>query len=137
VLFGGDRLDQLTCDTWTFDVATNKWEEKTPARSPSPRGGHALLWLPEAKKVLLIGGYGYKSAEGYVEAPYRNLPADAWTYDTAANRWDVVALVDAKGGPQTVSNVFVSAAVTDNDEVLLLDAKRTAWLLKVDAARSD
>ena len=48
VLFGGDRLDQLLADTWTFDVVTQKWEELKPARGPSPRAGHALLWLPKA-----------------------------------------------------------------------------------------
>ena len=37
VLFGGDQLDQLLADTWAFDVTTQKWEEKKPASSPSPR----------------------------------------------------------------------------------------------------
>ena len=40
-----------------------------PARSPSPRAGHALLWLPKAKKVLLLGGYSYTSTTGYVAEP--------------------------------------------------------------------
>src|SRR5204862_3235662 len=64
VLFGGDRLDELVADTWTLDVAAKKWEEKKPARGPAPRAGHALLWLPKAKKLLLLGGYGYTSATG-------------------------------------------------------------------------
>ena len=59
VLFGGDRLDQLLSDTWTFDG--QKWEEQQPAACPAPRAGHALLWLAGAKKVLLLGGYGYES----------------------------------------------------------------------------
>jgi hypothetical protein len=42
VLFGGDRLDRLLSDTWTFDG--QQWEEKTPAVAPAPRGGHALVW---------------------------------------------------------------------------------------------
>ena len=39
VLFGGDQLDQLLSDTWTYDVVTQRWEEAKAARAPSPRGG--------------------------------------------------------------------------------------------------
>ena len=63
---------------------------RSPAARPSPRAGHALLWLPKAKKVLLLGGYSYTSATGYVESLYRRLPLEAWTYDAAADRWDLV-----------------------------------------------
>src|SRR5439155_9494762 len=71
VLFGGDRLNELLADTWILDVVTGRWEERKPAVSPSPRAGHALLWLPKAKKILLLGGYGYTSATGYVESLYQ------------------------------------------------------------------
>jgi len=37
ILFGGDQLDRLLADTWTFDVVKRKWEEHKPARSPSPK----------------------------------------------------------------------------------------------------
>ena len=59
VLFGGDRLDQLLADTWTFDVTTRQWQQQKPELSPSPRAGHALFWLRAAEKLLLVGGYGY------------------------------------------------------------------------------
>ncbi|HJZ59573.1 MAG TPA: kelch repeat-containing protein, partial [Gemmataceae bacterium] len=59
VLFGGDQLDQLLADTWVFDAAKQTWAGRTPPVSPSPRGGHAMLWLPRAKKILLLGGYTY------------------------------------------------------------------------------
>src|SRR5262249_11056671 len=62
ILFGGDRLDQLLSDTWAFDVVARRWQERNPDRVPSPRAGHALLWLPKAKKALLLGGYTYTSA---------------------------------------------------------------------------
>jgi len=58
-------------------VVAGKWEQRRPKRSPSPRAGHALLWLPGAKKVLLLGGYGYTSATGYVESLYRRLPFES------------------------------------------------------------
>ncbi|MBY0460826.1 MAG: hypothetical protein K2V38_26200, partial [Gemmataceae bacterium] len=54
VLFGGDQLDQLVADTWVYDSAKNAWTEHTPQLSPSPRAGHALLWLPKARKLLLL-----------------------------------------------------------------------------------
>jgi hypothetical protein len=134
VLFGGDRLDQLTSDTWTFDVVAQKWQEKKPAQAPSPRGGHALVWLAKAKKILLIGGYELTSAVGYVETPYRPLPADAWAYDVAANRWTLVKHCEPREGPELLANFFTSAAANEKDEVVLLDAKRGAWVLQVDAS---
>src|SRR5262249_16282295 len=136
VLFGGDQLDQLLADTWTFDVVAQKWEQKKPARGPAPRAGHALLWLPKAKKILLLGGYGYTSATGYVESLYRRLPLEAWTYDVGADRWDLVKRWEpAKTGPPGPPNFFVSAAVDDDDNVLVV-ADGT-WLCKLDASKPD
>ena len=71
-------------------VAQNSGKQRKPTLSPSPRAGHALLWLPKAKKVLLLGGYGYTSAAGYVESLYRRLPFEAWTYDTATDTWELL-----------------------------------------------
>src|SRR5262249_7425185 len=65
VLFGGDHLDRLLADTWVFDCATQRWQEKRPALGPSPRGGHALVYLPGSKKLLLFGGYTYTSNTEY------------------------------------------------------------------------
>jgi hypothetical protein len=79
VLFGGDQLDQLLSDTWHFDVVKQAWHEVKPDVAPSPRGGHALLWLPKAKKLLLVGGYSYTSATGYVASLYQRLPLELWT----------------------------------------------------------
>jgi hypothetical protein len=147
VLFGGDRLNELLTDTWTLDVATGQWQEQKPAIGPSPRAGHALLWLPKAKKVLLLGGYGYTSATGYVESLYEMLPLEAWTYDVAANRWSLIrrfappALSSAKTRttkvalPQGPSNFFLSAAVNANDEVVVLGGG--TWLCRFDASRVD
>jgi hypothetical protein len=90
VLFGGDRLDQLLADTWTFDVTARKWQQRKPELSPAPRAGHALLWLPVEKKLLLVGGYDYASEVGYVGQFYRLPPLEMWTYDVAANRWELI-----------------------------------------------
>lgn len=136
VLFGGDRLDQLIADTWTFDVSTQKWEEKKPETSPSPRGGHSMLWLPGAKKVLLLGGYTYTSAVGYVENLYAPLPLEAWTYDVAANKWELIKRFEpAKEAPTSPHNFFLSAAVDENDTVVALG--NGTWLCHLDASKPD
>lgn len=135
VLFGGDRLNRLLADTWVFDIAAGRWEDRTPAVGPAPRAGHALLWLPKAKKVLLLGGYGYTSATGYVSSLYRRLPLEAWTYDVAANRWDLVARFGEKEVPAGPTNFFLGAAV-DADDRLLVVADGT-WTCKLDASRVD
>ena len=136
ILFGGDQLDQLLSDTWTFDVVTQKWEQKKPTRGPLPRAGHALLWLPKAKKILLLGGYGYTSAIGYVESLYRRLPLEAWIYDTANDRWDLIKRFEGKELPEGPPNFFLSATVDEEDNVLVLSNNGT-WICKLDASKPD
>ncbi|MFO0969759.1 MAG: kelch repeat-containing protein [Gemmataceae bacterium] len=136
VLFGGDQLDQLVADTWTFDVTRDRWEELRTERAPAPRAGHALLWLPKAKKVLLLGGYTYTSTTEYVASLYQPLPLEAWTLDIARGRWDLVGHWPEKGGPVSERNRFLPAAVDDDDRVLIL-SNNTPWLCPIDAAKSD
>lgn len=136
VLFGGDQLDQLVADTWVFDVVAGKWQARKPALAPSPRAGHATLWLPRARKVLLLGGYGYTSAVGYVESLYRRLPLEAWTYDVAADRWELVKRFEpATDAPQGPTNFFLSAAADEEDNVLVLGDG--TWLCSIDASKPD
>jgi hypothetical protein len=136
VLFGGDRLDQLLADTWTFDVEQQTWAQSKPARGPSPRAGHALLWLPKAKKILLLGGYGYTSAVGYVESLYRRLPLEAWIYDTEKERWGLLRRFEGKDLPEGRPNFFVSAAVDEEDRVLVVGDSGT-WICQLDASKTD
>jgi hypothetical protein len=131
VLFGGDRLNELVADTWTFDGT--KWEQHKPAISPSPRAGHAMLWLPKAQKVLLLGGYGYTSTTEYYGDLTRALPFEAWTYDVSADRWELVRRIEPvkKGtpptGPTSPGKFFLQAAVDEDDHVAVLDANRELW----------
>lgn len=136
VLFGGDRLNELVADTWTFDTGTQTWEVRKPAVSPSPRGGHALLWLPKAKKVLLLGGYTYTSTTDYGAALYKPLPLEAWTYDVARQTWELLGRWE-KDAPIGPGNFFASAAVDENDSVLFLDNQNRAWNCRFDASKPD
>src|SRR5262245_24833880 len=133
-MFGGDRLDQLIADTWVFDSAKTTWTERKPKLSPSPRAGHALLWLPKAKKVLLLGGYTYTSTTDYVAPLYKPLPVEAWTYDVAADKWELVARWE-KDAPLGSANAFLPGAVDDDDTVLVLDSQNRAWTCQIDASK--
>jgi hypothetical protein len=137
VLFGGDALDRLLADTWAFDVMTNTWEQRHPKWSPSPRAGHALVWLPGAKKVLLLGGYGYTSATGYVEGLYRRLPFEMWAYDTATDAWALLTHSEAEAScPQGPVNGFLPAAVGDADLAVAVGSNGT-WTCSIAAGQAD
>ena len=135
VLFGGDQLDQLIADTWTFDLAAQTWTQARPRKSPSPRAGHALLWLPKSKKVLLLGGYTYTSAIGYVERLYQPLTLEAWVYDVAATEWQLITRFDPKSSPESPAPTPLPAAVSDDDLVLALS--KGTWLAQIDATKTD
>src|SRR5262249_20348105 len=123
-------------DTWAFDVVTGKWEERRPKVSPAPRAGHALMWLPKAKKVLLLGGYGYTSATGYVESLYRRLPFEAWTYDVATDTWDLGRRFEAaQAAPAGPANGFLPAAANEDDTVVVL--ANGTWVGRIDPGKAD
>jgi len=152
VLFGGDRLDMLYADTWVYDCKTRKWQERRPATSPSPRAGHAFLYLPESKKLALVGGYQFDAQTGYWGALYKQLPMQAWTYDASADKWGLIKAWDqkfgrgAKPGPTTPPRFMGSkgagmvAAAGEGDVVLALsfeDRTTVTRACKLDAARAD
>lgn len=115
LLFGGDSLNVLYMDTWSFDVTTDRWAQEKTFGDPSNRAGHALLWLPNAKQTLLLGGYEYTSSVGYVADQYRPLPFEAWLYKAETRSWTMVQRWAKNQAPQTPSNFFVSAAVQSRD----------------------
>ena len=138
ILFGGDRLDQLVADTWEFDPAAKKWTRHEPGVGPSPRAGHALLWLPKSKRVLLVGGYGYASSTDYVGAFYRRLPLELWLYDPAAQRWQLLRrFAPSKDTPTGPSNGVLRAAVNDAEELLVVADDGSTWTCKLDLEKVD
>jgi hypothetical protein len=130
VLFGGDGLNELDSQSWTFDTARQKWEGRILHR-PSARAGHALLWLPKSKRVLILGGYTYTSTTEYVASLYKPLPTEAWIFDTEKYTWTCLGHWD-KDSPVGPSNFFLSAAANENDEVLVLDSQNRAWTIAID-----
>lgn len=135
VLFGGDQLDQLLADTWTFDLSTKTWTQAPVRHSPAPRAGHALLWLPKARKILLLGGFTYTSAVGYVESLYRPLPLEAWVFDVGTAEWQLIKRFDAKTSPESSSPTPLQAAVDASDRVLVVS--KGTWLTSIDVSQVD
>ena len=135
VLFGGDQLHQQIADTWTFDLQKRDWVEVKTERCPTPRAGHAMLWLPKAKKILLLGGYTYTSETGYVASMFKPLPLEAWVFDTATSKWDLLQRFEPKQGPQPPNVGFLHAAVDENDVVVTTG--NGTWRLAVDANKLD
>ena len=87
VLFGGDAQDRGLADTWVFDGTAQKWIEKKPPLSPSPRWGHGMAYLEKSGVVLMVGGRA-------VSHSYRDvapLSKQAWVYDVAKNAWTPIA----------------------------------------------
>lgn len=121
VLFGGSRIDSFLSDTWVYDCQTRTWEQRFPKGPvPPPRAGHALAWLPGARRVVLSGGYDAKGTIG----------ADIWLYDIAQDRWQRVLETPAEpqGGV---------AAVGPDDTLVLVSAnprqraQRITWACRV------
>ncbi len=96
VLFGGDDLARCFDDTWVYDVKTRKWSQVQTPAAPVARAGHAMVYVPEAKAVLLAGGYtgGWKPL------------ADVWVYRTKANQWNRLG-ADLPGKMAYASGVYV------------------------------
>lgn len=80
VLFGGDHFDEIRNETWVYDCVSKVWAKKNPAIRPAPRAGHAFLYMPKSKKIVLIGGHNHQNAA---------IP-EMWTYDVATNTWSLI-----------------------------------------------
>jgi hypothetical protein len=69
VLFGGDHEDYLLNDTWLLDLDKKTWRRARPELSPSPRAGHALVYLPRSNEVALYEGYAQSNSTDYGARP--------------------------------------------------------------------
>lgn len=82
ILFSGDHRDSMMTDTWVYDVTDRTWTRKHPSISPSPRAGHAMLYLPKSQKVVMMGGFTQFNTQASNETEYAKLDSfEIWTYD--------------------------------------------------------
>lgn len=150
LLFGGDELDRLLADTWTFDFATERWTQHTPPVSPSPRAGHRLLYLPQSKATVLLGGWTSSSTTDYVADPYQRLPMQLWRFDFANRTWALVKhftdMATPTFSPSMTHAGFTFAAAVGADDIAVLhhktgypddQAQGRTWALKLDVSAPD
>jgi hypothetical protein len=148
VCFGGDGYNRAYADTWTFDPASSRWMQQHPPAGPGPRAGHALVWLPKAKTLLLVGrGYLPNQARGK-EGLYETLPFEMWTYDLAADRWALLLHVDNNTGapPAELCGTGLSAFAAGPDDLVVglgelgywvSERKFSTWACRVDTTKPD
>lgn len=142
VLFGGDLLDGVASDTWTYDCRSRVWTEQRPALSPAPRFGHVLLPIPGSPgKLLLAGGNTVTSSTAYQASLYQPLPFELWIYDVADNRWDLLKRFEQDAlVPRSVANNSNLAAIDDAGRLLFVGAGKKRYesatlQLKLDTSR--
>lgn len=111
VLFGGDDYTRCLRDTWIYDCKTRMWTEVKPEGSPPARAGHAMVYVPDQKVILLAGGYG----PGWVKLN------DTWVYEIARNKWTKLAL-DLPEATQ-----YCTAAYEPDSKAVLLSASNPSW----------
>ena len=136
VLFGGDQLDRLLSDTWVFDCASMRWQERRPAVNPPPRASHALVYLPKSGKILLFGGYGYGSSSDYCAGRCIPRPFDMWVYDAAANTWEALAPVEKGAAVPVMGSPSSTAAAADENDVVVAVSGGT-WAFRADMLKGD
>jgi hypothetical protein len=146
VLFGGSGQDRCMSDTWVYDVTKRTWEQRWPELVPSPRQGHAMVYLSKSKRVLLIGGQT-------ISGSFRSLPHQVWLYDTGSNTWSLLVSLpplkkkqkaefpcgNAHGEPYGGADSFALAAVTEDETVVALTTGQkwlATWGMKVDVSKT-
>ncbi len=146
VLFGGSGQDRCMSDTWLYDAKTRKWEQRWPEKCPSPRQGHAMVYLPKSKRVALVGGH---TIRGW----FARLPHEIWTYDIGKNKWKLLLAMPAlkrretpqhptgepRGEPYGGASSGLVAAAGPDDAVVAISTGgkgRTTWACKLDPSRA-
>ncbi len=104
-------------NTWTYDPATNKWQQVTPKGTapPSSAGAFPSMTYDSAnQKIYLFGGGGN----------------DIYTYDVPSNTWTLVAPTGAKPSVRdensfaydSTNNVFLAFGGRDSNGNFLNDS---------------
>ena len=133
VLFGGDHEDYQMNDTWVLDLEKAAWRRANPELAPSPRAGHAMVYLPKSGRIALYEGYTASSDPSYAAGPARTIdPRQLWLYDAKAERWDLAGSWsgNTKSAPPSAGGFYgyssswfaVPPLAADNEDRLFLVA---------------
>jgi uncharacterized protein (TIGR03437 family) len=94
IIYGGQRSGALD-DVWSFDLATRRWSNLTPAQRPAGR------WFATS----FLGGDGrFYVFGGFTSAGNSN---DLWAFDLASNRWAKVDLPNPPTARNGAHAVFI------------------------------
>ena len=82
ILFGGRTptggIGYALDDTWAFDPTNNQWIELNPTSHPTNRFHITLVYEPERKKTIVLGGFRFPDV----------CLGDTWGYDYNTNNWN-------------------------------------------------
>lgn len=144
VLFGGDRFDGMLNDTWIYDPSDRSWTQGFPDVAPPPRAGGALLYLPRAKRIALVGGEKINERFIYFSGRVEAGPADVWLYDVKADRWELAVAPTGRIGFNMPNAAGLAAAGPDNTIIALSNpqgwphhADGGTWAVRLDASKVD
>jgi len=85
IMFGGHSLaGGFLNGTWSYDLDSNTWTNRTPLLSPPARYGASSVYDPVSDRVLIFGGM---AANEYFEPVSYD---DMWEYDYDANSWSEI-----------------------------------------------
>jgi N-acetylneuraminic acid mutarotase len=84
LLFGG-RTGGYLNDTWVYDPVTDRWSQRFPASSPSPRRS-AMASVCGDDRVVLFGG-------ALSDSRPQSISNETWIYDLSENQWHNVTPV--------------------------------------------
>ncbi|GAB4365819.1 MAG: hypothetical protein OHK0021_09400 [Bryobacter sp.] len=80
-LYGGCSSGAGACpqaDLWVLDLTRNTWREVGLNPRPAGRQWYGISWDEARSRIVIFGGSGFGSL------------GDAWEYDPAANRWEML-----------------------------------------------
>jgi hypothetical protein len=111
VLFGGYDFssNDYNNETWIYDFSDNTWTKKSPITKPSPRAKHTMAAINGTDKILLFGGYYYKSKSYHY--------SDTWIYDLSDDNW---TKQDLSIQPNAMTAPTITA-VNGTDKIVLIN----------------
>ena len=71
----GDESLPHRNDTWTYNLTTDSWTNRTPAFSPPGTCNHAMAYDNKNGVIVLFGGWTSV------------LTSDTWIYNPGTNKW--------------------------------------------------
>lgn len=105
LMFGGytrpGSVSYQLDDTWTFNISTNSWTNRSTTPNPGKRQRHAMASIYGYDRVVLFGGY------------LNDEVGDTWVYDLSENKWSA----KATGPPKR--NWHAMAPIYGHDRALL------------------